>query len=339
MKQISVIGLDIAKDVFQAHANDAQGRTVFSRKLRRSEMRPFFEALSPCLVGIESCSGSQYWARTLEALGHQVKLVPAQYVKPYVKTNKNDAADAEAIAEAVTRPNMRFASRKEVWQQDIQFLHRARSRLVKNRTALCNEMRSFLYEHGVTAPKGQVTLRKKTLFLLAEEDTGLSPELREILQDLVSELQALDLRIMQFDQRIEQVAKKSEVCKRIQEIEGIGLMTATALVAAVGKPTDFKNGRQFAAWIGLVPRQYSSGGKSNLSGISKRGDMHLRSLLIHGARAVANHSKKRSDRRSEWLNSKIESRGFNRAIVAFANKNARIAWAVMAKNEDYRMSA
>jgi transposase len=341
MKEVSVIGLDIAKDVFQAHGNDASGRMLFSKKLRRVEVLPFFRSIGPCLVGIEACGGSQYWAKSLGLIGHTVKLIPAQYVKPYVKTNKNDAADAEAIAEAVTRPNMRFASQKQSWQQDIQILHRARTRLVRTRTALCNEIRSFLHEHGIIAPKGQATLRKRTLFLLAEvpEDSSLSSEFRQVLEDLIEELVKLDQRISQYDRWIQTVAKATEICQRLEKIEGIGLITATALAASVGNAADFKNGRQFAAWIGLVPRQYSSGGKSNLLGISKRGNPHLRSLLIHGARAVANHSIKRSDSRSQWLNEKIKTRGFNRAIVAFANKNARIVWAMMARDEEYRMAS
>ena len=341
MNKTTVIGLDIAKNVFQAHGLDKAGRRLFSKKLRRAEVLPFFRSLNPCLVGIEACGGSQYWAKALGDIGHTVKLIPAQYVKPYVKTNKNDAADAEAIAEAVTRPNMRFSSLKASWQQDIQILHRARTRLVRARTALCNEMRGFLHERGIIAPKGQVTLRKKALFLLAEipEESLLTMEFRQVLEDLIEELNVLDERVSRYDRWLRAVAQTAETCRRLEKIEGIGLMTATALVAALGNASDFKNGRQFSAWIGLVPRQHSSGGKSNLLGISKRGNPYLRSLLIHGARAVANHSSKRSDSRSSWLNEKIKTRGFNRAIVAYANKNARIAWAMLAKGEEYRMTS
>ena len=272
--------------------------------------------------------------RELGKLGHTVKLMAPQFVKPYVKTNKNDARDAEAICEAVARPTMRFVSVKAVAQQDIQAVHRIRERLVKERTALVNQIRGLLAEYGLVIPLKRNAVNQALPRILEDADNGLTALAREFVADLYEELRAQGGAVFAYDAKIERLFKENPVCQRLAQVEGVGPVTATALVAA-GDAKAFQNGRQMAAWLGLVPRQYSSGGKQTLLGISKRGDTYLRTLLIHGARAVV-VAKRKQDARSRWINAIAERRGANVAAVALANKNARILWALMARSEEYR---
>lgn len=339
MKKISTLGIDLAKSVFQLHGNDHHGKVVLTKKLSRSLLKNFIVKLKPCLIGMEACSGSHYWAREFEKMGHTVKLMAPQFVKPYVKTNKNDAADAEAIAEAVVRPNMRFVPVKQTGHQDIQCLHRIRQRLVKNKTALGNEIRSLLHEYGFVIPASFYQLKKNILLLLEDSENGLTPALRELILDLWEEFKDLEKRIVIYDAKVKKIYETNTECQRIGKIEGIGPVTATAIIASVSNPHVFKNGREMASWLGLVPRQNSSGGKSVLLGISKRGDCYIRSLLIHGSRSVLKKASIKTDSRSQWITKVKEKRGFNRACVALANKNARIIWALLAHKEEYRKAA
>jgi transposase len=339
MKRISIMGIDLAKAVFQLHGTDAQGKMVFQKKLRRSELKEFIVKLSPCLIGMEACGGSHYWAREFEKMGHTVRLISPQFVKPYVKSNKNDAADAEAIAEALSRPSMRFVPIKPIANQDIQCLHRIRARLVRNRTALSNEIRGFLCEYGIVLPKSVRQLRMQVPLILEDATNELSSMARDLFAGLLEELKNVEDQITKYDRKIGEIYKKHEVCQRIGKIEGVGPITATAILAAVSDAQVFKNGRQFSAWLGLVPKQHSSGGKTTLLGISKRGDRYLRSLLIHGARTVVTYAKRKKDDRSRWITEKEKTRGFNKACVAVANKNARIIWALIAHGTEYRKAA
>ncbi len=336
---IQTVGIDLAKDVFQVHAVDQHGHTVLKKRLNRKQLRPFFATLPSCIIGIEACSSASYWARQLESLGHEVRQMSPQYVKPYVKTNKNDYNDAEAICEAVTRPNMRFVSTKSVEQQDIQTIHRIRERLIRVRTALINQTRGLLREYGVSLPLSRAAFNARISDALENADNDLSMLTRELIADQIEQLRDLDRRICQYDQRIDRVFQNNPLCKRLAGVNGVGPMTATAIVSAVGDASTFRNGRQLAAWIGLVPRQHSSGGQTRLLGISKRGNTYLRTLLIHGARAVLRYSRDRDDPRSRWLRKLIARRGFNRACVALANKNARILWALMARGTTYQPAA
>ncbi|AIK96211.1 IS110 family transposase [Candidatus Odyssella acanthamoebae] len=329
---IKTLGIDIAKRVFQLHGVDVHGKTVLKKRVGRDQLLSVIANLPACLIGMETCSGSHYWAHQFQLYGHEVKLMSPQYVKPYVKTNKNDANDAEAICEAVTRPNMRFVPIKNKEQQDIQSLHRYRQRVVQQRTALANQIRGLLGEYGLVAPQGIGCLRKKLPQFLENQDNHLTNLALEIFSQLHQELLEADERVKVLDQRIAKVCQQNEACQRIRQIEGIGPLTATALVAAIGEVRNFKNGRHLAAWLGLVPRQYSSGNKKVLLGISKRGDRYLRTLLIHGARAFISLAKKHSD----WLKELIKRCGKHKAYVALANKNARIVWALLAHQSEYR---
>ena len=334
---ISSIGIDLAKSVFQLHGVDQRGKAVLRKKLSRAQVLPFLSNLPKCIVGMEACGGSNYWAREIEKLGHEVRLIPAQFVKPFVKSNKNDAADAEAICEAMSRPSMRFVAIKSVEQQDIQSLHRIRSRLIKSRTALSNEIRGLLHENGIVFPQSVGRLRKELIRILAEGETLMLTSLfLGLLSGLQEELGQLDGRIDQLDAQIARIHKSHPMTQLLAEIPGIGPLTATALVAA-SRPQAFKNGRQYSAWLGLVPRQHSSGGKDKLLGISKRGDVYLRMLLIQGAMSVLRTIENKEDRRSQWIKKLIERRGTNRAAVAYANKNARTAWAMLSTGQHYRL--
>ena len=330
--ECSVIGLDIAKNVFHACVMNRQGRVLERKRLLRAEVLKYFRNVERGIVAIESCGGASYWARELEALGFTVRLISAQYVKPFVKSQKNDTVDAEALCEAVLRPQMRFVSPNTVSQQDLQNLHRVRERLIKQRTALSNQIRGLLLEYGVTIPRGFAKLRDTLSEVLETLPDMERPLFREVFFDLKEELQALHEKIALYDKRILQISKAHPVCQRLEQLGGIGPITSTALLAAVGKPHDFKNGRQFSAWLGLVPRQHSTGGKPKLLGITKRGDKYLRKLLVHGARIELRYAKKRED---PWLLAIKERRGYNRAAVALANKTARRIWAVLAKDEPY----
>lgn len=329
-------GVDLAKSVLQMHGVDRHEKVAERKKFNRAQMHAYFKALPPCLIGMEACASSHYWARVLMSYGHTVKLIAAQFVKPYVKGGKNDANDAEAICEAVGRPTMRFVAVKTVEQQVMQAEHRIRSRLVRSRTALCNEIRGLLGEFGIVVPVGAQQLRKALPVIEADEDSGLTPRFLTLLRELAEELRQVDDRVKLHDKRIQAAAHEDHRIRRLLEIEGIGPVSASALVAAVGDAKQFASGRDMAAWLGLVPSQHSSGGKERLGGISKRGDTYLRTLLIHGARAALNVCGNKEDARSRWAQSLATRRNRNIATVALANKNARIAWAVLSRDEDYR---
>jgi len=332
---IKRIGIDIAKQVFQLHGVDHQEKPVLRKQLRRNQMLNYFAKLPSCLIGIEACSSSHYWARELQKQGHTVKLMAPQFVKPYVKGNKNDANDAEAICEAVARPNIRFVAIKTIEQQDIQIVHRIRSGLVQQRTAKVNQIRGFLAEYGIVVERRVEKLRKALPLILEDAENGLSFDFRTLLQSLQQDLITLDDRTSEMDRRIQQLANSNNTAKRLQQIPGIGPITATALVCAFGDGKKFKRGRDLAAWLGLTPRQHSSGGKDCLLGISKRGDAYLRTLLIHGARAVLRVAENKDDPRSRWLQNLCCRRNKNIAAVALANKNARIVWALLTKETDF----
>lgn len=335
---VSRIGVDLAKTVFQLHGVDRQEQVTLRRQLRRQQMLDFFRKLPPCLVGMEACSSAHYWARELGKLGHTVKLIAPQFVKPYVKSNKNDANDAAAICEAVSRPSMRFVPIKSTEQQDIQAVHRIRSGLIRQRTAKGNQIRGLLAEYGIVVPQRLEALRRALVLLLDTNGCGLSERFCRLLRGEWHDLQELDRRVAELDQEIQRIAAASPVAKRLQQIPGIGPITATALLAAIGNVGQFRQGRDLAAWLGLVPRQHSSGGKDCLQGISKRGDSYLRTLLIHGARAVVRTAAGKTDARSDWINRLLQRRNKNIAAVAVANKNARIVWALMSKDSDYQPS-
>ena len=333
--KIMRIGLDLAKNVFHVHGVDIQGKKVLGRQLKRSQMMEFFQKLSPCLIGMEACASSHYWARTLAVMGHDVKLIAPQFVKPYVKGNKNDANDAEAICEAVSRPNMRCVPVKTIEQQDIQALHRIRSELVHQRTAKVNQIRGLLGEYGITVEQRVTALRKRLPEILEDAENGLTVDFRALLDGLREDLVNLDGRITTLDLAIQNLAQEHAGAKRLQQLRGIGPITATALIAALGDGRMFDRGRDAAAWCGLVPGQHSSGGKDKLLGISKRGDAYLRTLLIHGARSAILAAKDKEDRLSRWLQSLCSRRNKNIAAVALANKTMRMAWALLTSEQDY----
>lgn len=340
---ITTIGIDIAKRFFQIHGINANGKTVLRKKLIRDQVLNFMSNLPKCLVGIEACGGSNYWAREITKLGHKVNLIAPQFVKPYVKTNKNDRADAEAICEAVSRPNMRFVTVKSTTQQDILSLHRVRERLVKNRTALANEIRGLLLEFGYIIPQG---INKITTKLTEILDQGSLTQIsHQTFSDLKEEFIENDKKIKDIEKRLKEIANNLNMYQKLKSVPGLGLITATALIASLGNVTNFKNGRQLSAWLGLVPKQHSSGGKEQLLGISKRGDVYLRTLLIQGARSLLNakfrytteeqRSNKDFSKFTAWMLILAEKRGHNRTVVAIANKLARVVFALLSNNYDY----
>ena len=333
--KITTVGLDLAKSVFQVHGVDVRGKAVLRKQLKRSEMATFFANLPSCLIGMEACSSAHHWARKLMALGHEVRLMAPQFVKPYVKTNKNDRNDAEAICEAVARPNMRFVPVKTSEQQTVLALHRARAAYVKARTAQANQMRGLLSEFGIILPAGIAHLYRQVPDILADGDNTLPGPMRALLRRLLAQLKALDQQVGELKGEIVTWHLHNEDSRRLEHIGGFGPLTASALVASLGNARSFKNGRQVAAWLGLVPRQDSSGGKTKLLGISKHGDVYLRTLLIHGARAVLRHLAHRSHGTNDWLRRLLARRHKNIAAVALANKNARIAWALLAHQRDF----
>jgi transposase len=290
--KITTIGIDLAKNVFQVHGVDASGKAVLRKQLKRDQMATFFANLPPCLIGMEACGSAHYWARKLQGLGHTVRLMAPQFVKPYVKTNKNDAADAEAICEAVTRPTMRFVPIKNVEQQAVLALHRVRQGLVKARTAQANQMRGLLSEFGLIVPQGIAHLYERVPLLLDQANDALPGAFRELMQRLLAHLKELDRQVGEMERQIQAWHRTNALSRKLEQIPGIGPITASALVASIGNAQNFANGRQLAAWLGLVPRQHSTGGKANLLGISKRGDTYLRTLLIHGARSVIRHAER-----------------------------------------------
>jgi transposase len=334
------IGIDLAKQVFQVHGVDHQTESaVLKRRLTRGQMLRFFAQVEPTLIGMEACASSHYWARELSKLGHTVKLIPPQYVKPYVKTNKNDANDAEAICEAVSRPSMRFVTIKHVEQQALQSLHRVRERVVRSRTALINEIRGLLGECGIVLRQGVSAVRNNLPSLIEDAENGLCVPMRTLMQTLYEELVNADEYLASLTDQVKQHAEQDQNARRIQQLPGVGPITASAIVSSVGDAKQFQSGREFAAWLGIVPRQHSSGGKERLVGISKRGDSHLRTLLIHGARAALLASAHKTDKRSQWLHQLMERRNKNIATVALANKQARVIWAMLTRQEDYRCAA
>ncbi len=333
--KITTIGLDIAKAIFHLVAVNHQGKPVKQQQLKRKQLLVYFAQLEPCLIAMEACGGANYWVREFQALGHKVKLIAPQYVKAYVRGNKNDYNDAAAIAEAAQRPTMRFVPIKSTEQQDVQNLHRQRERLKREQTALSNQTRGLLAEYGIVIHKGIATLKRDLPLILEDATNGLTVCARGLFAELLDEL-SLNERINRCEKKIKAVNQESDQCQRLEEVLGIGPITASALYAAAGNGNDFVNGRHFSAWLGLVPGQHSTGGKSVLLGISKRGNSYLRTLLIHGARAVLRRSATKTDRFSVWAQSLLERRGHNRACVAVANKMARIAWVIMAKGEHFR---
>jgi transposase len=333
---ITVLGIDIAKLVFHLVGMDDAGHVVLRKRLTRSELPRFIATLPPLRIGMEACGSAHYWARRFREHGHDVRLIAPQFIKAYVKSPKNDARDAEAICEAVTRPTMRFVPIKRVEQQDLQALHRVRERLIKARTALVNELRGLLSEYGMIVPQGITKFRRLIVPTLEAGQAQLTPCSRELFRQLYEEFLALDQRLASYDEQLTAIGQAHPECQRLQTIPGIGPVTATALIAAIGDATQFKNGRQLAAWLGVVPREHSTGGKPRLLGISKRGDVYLRTLLVHGARTILRWVDTKSDDRSRWLRALIARRGKNRAAVAFANKNARIVWALLVYQQEYR---
>lgn len=338
MVDVSTIGLDLAKSVFQIHGVDAAGETVLQRQLRRSRVKAFFEKLAPCVIGVEACPGAHYWARELAALGHDVRIMPAQYVKPYVKRAKNDAADAAAICEAVRRPSMRFVAAKSPEQQALLVLHRSRTLLVRQRTMLINAIRGHLTEFGIIASVGRRGLTALLTRLRESEDGGLPGLAQRCLMSLVAMLESLQGEIAVLDKRLLAWHRSSATCRRLETIPGIGPVLSTALVAAIGDGAAFVSGRDLAAWIGLVPRQASTGGKPRLGRICKQGDAYLRWLLVAGAMSVIRQQRKNGFKDNPWLGELVRRKPTKVAAVALANKNARIAWAVLRSQEPYRQS-
>jgi transposase len=331
----TTIGIDLAKHVFQLHGVDQHGKTVLTRKLKRDKMISFFANLPSCLIGMEACSSAHFWANKLQGLGHTVKLMAPQFVKPYVKTNKNDAADAEAICEAVTRPSMRFVPIKSSEQLAVLALHRARQGFVKARTAQANQIRGLLAEYGLIIPQGISHISKQVPDLLEDSENGLPGTFRQLLMRLHEHFKALDKQVRELEDTIVRWHQECAVSQKLAQLPGIGPLTASALVASIGDAKNFKNGRQLAAWLGLVPRQHSSGGKQTLLGISKRGDIYLRTLLIHGARAVLRVAEHKASFAGSWLAGVMGRRNHNVAAVAQANKTARIVWALLAHDREY----
>ena len=336
MQAVTTIGLDIAKSVFQVHGVDAAGQVLVRRQLKRRYVLAFFEKLPPCLIGIEACASSHHWSRELQALGHKVRLMPPAYVRPYVKRQKNDAADAEAICEAVTRANMRFVETKTPEQQSCLMLHRTRHLFIRQQTAAINAIRAHLAEFGIVAPIGRNGV-EELLGVVADASDKRLPEIaRACLAALGAQLRMLKAQILEFDRMINAWHRSNETSKRLDEIPGVGPALATALVASVADPRAFRSGRDFSAWIGLVPKQHSSGGKDKLGGISKQGDRYLRSLFTAGALAVIRYAKIHGAKHRPWLTALLARRPTKVAAVALANKIARMAWAMMARGERYK---
>lgn len=333
--KIKTIGLDLAKTFFQVHGVDELGQVGLRRQLRRAQVLEFFARIEPCVVGMEACATAHFWARKLEAMGHTVRMMAPQFVKPYVKANKNDARDAEAICEALTRPSMRFVAVKNTEQQAVLSLHRLREGVVESRTATINRLRGLLAEFGLVAPKGR-RLFVAALPRLLQETSELPELLRPALDAMRAQLASYNDQIASIEARLRAWHRSNEDSRRLEDVPGVGMLTATAAVATLGNAKTFARGRQFAAWVGLTPREHSSGGKTRLLGISKRGDSYLRKLLVHGARAVVRSHKPENNR---WLTALLGRRPRNVAVVALAQRNARILWALLAHGTSYRPQA
>jgi transposase len=337
--QITTVGLDIAKNVFQVHGVDEHGRVVLRKRLARARVLAFFANLPRCLIGMEACGGAHYWARELSRLGHEVRLMPPQYVRPYVKTNKHDAADAEGCCEAVQRPGMRFVPIRSADQQATAMLHRVRDQLIRQRTATINALRGHLAELGIVAAQRQAGVRALLAVLGDLEDDRIPPLARELLQALAAQLRDLAARIAELDRRLVVLTRHEPICRRLAEVPGVGPVIATAFAASVPDADRFRSGRHFAAWLGLVPRQHATGGKPRQLGLSKRGDGYLRRQLIHGARALLKVSPGRSGPLWSWINALRARRPFNVVVAAVAHKLARILWALLSRSEAYRGAA
>jgi transposase len=333
---VHVIGIDLGKNWFHLVAMDERGKPVFRKKLNRAQLLEFAATVPVCIVAMESCPGSQYWGRRFYEAGHTLRIVPAQFVKPYLKSNKNDFNDAEAIAEAASRGTMRYVALKSLDQLELQALHRVRQRLIVERTATVNQMRALLLEHGLVIPVGRALFAKRLPYVLEEGENALSLRLRALITRLRQRWLVLDEEIDVASAEIGQVARDCALCKRVSSVPGVGPVISTALIAAVGNAQAFKRARDLSAWLGLVPKQYSTGGKSNLGGISKRGNSYLRMLVIQGARALMIHMKRDQSRLGLWLRA-IEQRSHpNIALVALANKIVRICWKVLTSDQGYR---
>jgi transposase len=335
MKNIKTLGIDLAKNVFQLHGIDAKDKCVLRKRLTRTKLIEFVSNLNPCTIAIEACTGAHYWSRLFISMGHEVKMMAPQFVKPYVQANKNDQNDAAGIAEASTRPKMKFVPIKTIEQQDILLVHRARQLAVKQRTAQANQIRGLLAEYGIIFAKNIANIKNMPQILESNTDK-LTPYAIRQFEKLYKQFQEFDKEVDDYDKEIEQLAKKDIRCKELMKIEGVGPLTASAAVATIGDANVFKNGREVAAWLGLVPKQHSSGNKIILGGISKRGDRYMRTLLVHGARTVVKNCEKKTDKRNLWVANKKERGGYNKAACALANKNARVIWAILASGECYR---
>ncbi|WP_456405772.1 IS110 family RNA-guided transposase [Thiolapillus sp.] len=333
---IYFVGIDLAKNVFQLCGLTQGGKVVYEKRVHRQGLLKVVSQLPSCLIGVEACTGAFYWQREFEKLGHHVKVISPQYVKPFVKGQKNDSNDAQAIAIALMQPTMQFVPPKSCEQQDIQALHRGRQRIINHRTATVCQIRGLLLDRGITIGSALTRARRAIPLILEDATNGLSDRMRRVVAELYDLLVSLDARIAFFDKEIQSVFKQSEDCQRIAKIKGVGPKTATAIIAAIGDGKEFKNGRHFAAWLGLVPRQHSSGDRHVMMNITKRGDQHLRTLLVHGARAVVRTASNKQDTFNQWVNQLKERRGYNKATVAVANKNARIIWAVLRHGTEYR---
>jgi transposase len=335
--QIRSVGIDLGKTTFHLVALGDNGKVLLKKKFTQKQLIAFTANMQTCLIGMEACSGSHFLGRALRAQGHDVKLIPAQFVKPFVKSNKNDFIDAEAIAEAVERENMRFVPIKTDDQLDLQALHRVRERLMARRTALINQIRAFLLERGIVFAKSPIRLREALPEVLENANEDLSPRMRNLVAMLWSEWKDLELQIAEINDEVERIASSDAACRRLRQIPGVGPLVATAIVASIGNGAAFRKGREFAAWLGLLPNQHSTGGKARLGAISKRGNCYLRKILIHGARAVVLRSKRDRLAMGAWMTS-LETRApRNVLIVATAHKLARIAWAVLSTGQDYRV--
>lgn len=339
--RVTTVGIDLAKRTFQLHGADDKGRVLFRKKVTRKDLGKELEALDPCRIVMEACGGANYWGRTFSAMGHQVKLISPQFVKPFVKSQKNDRNDAEAIVEAASRPSMRFVPVKKLWQQDIQTLHRVREGYVKQLRAINCQIRGLASEYGVIFSEGSSKFKKELLWSLEDAGNGLSSLAREMLRDLLENYLSVEKLSHKVEDKLKRIAKEREDCQRLLKVPGVGPITATAFVSSVGDPREFKNGRQASAWLGLVPQQYSTGGKTTLVGISKRGDNYLRYLLIQGGHAVVRVASSKGDyggKFYKWANELKKRKGANVASVAVANRNARVMWALLASGGDYKAS-
>lgn len=335
---VTTVGIDLAKNVFSVHGVDSHGKVVLKKTLSRGKLLECFANLPPAIIGMEACSGAHHWARALRNLGHDARIIAPRFVIAYRKSGKNDGNDAEAICEAVSRPAMRFVPVKSVEQQAVLSLHRIRSAVVAERTAQINQLRGLLSEFGLVMPKGRYPAQHHIPDILEDGENGLPSLARRLLNDIYQRILALNQQILAYDREIENLARHSEAARRLMTLPGIGAVTATALVASIADPAQFSSGRQLAAWLGLVPRQYSTGGKTRLGRITKQGDKYLRTLLIHGTRAVLAALRDKLDRTSCWLRELIARRGYKRAAVALAAKNARIVWAMLVRGEAYRVT-